>query len=248
MVLSIRRLDIAMPVYDATAKVPVVGCLVSLTKALTREGVDVEWRAHSGATVDWARNVLTHNFLHHSDASHLLFIDADMAFDAPDIVKMLSYDLDVLAAVYVRKELDWANVLQIARARPQISPDELALAAARYAAFSAPPGPLSLEEPFEVNAIGTGIMLIKRTTLERVRAAHPERTVRSGAEAGMHIFFRFEFDPDTGFFHGEDSWFCDQVRQAGGKIYGAAWGRTGHMGNHLFLGDPSLTAAIGGRL
>jgi hypothetical protein len=49
-----------------------------------------------------ARNNLTDMFLA-SDCSHLFFIDADINFRTEDVLRMMEYDVPVLAGVYPKK-------------------------------------------------------------------------------------------------------------------------------------------------
>ena len=51
-----------------------------------------------------ARNILTAMFLE-SDCSHLMFIDADIEFDAESILRALAYDKPIMAAAYPKKAL-----------------------------------------------------------------------------------------------------------------------------------------------
>jgi hypothetical protein len=247
--MIVKNLHVSMPVYDASAKVVVVSSLVHLTRALALAGVEMSWSTYSGSTVDWARNMLAREFLEGTNASHLLFIDSDMAFRAEDVIKMLDYDLDVLGAIWVAKTHDWDNVARVARENPGMDGGALALASASFTPF-APLGPETppTDRPFEVAGVGTGLMLIKREILTRIAGAFPERTIRGGKGAGAHAFFEFGFDAETGEYCGEDIWFCRRVRQVGGKVFAAAWFLSGHMGNHQFLGVPGFTLGTGGRL
>ena len=55
-----------------------------------------------------ARNMLAHSFLK-SEATHLLFIDADVAFDAEDVAQMIKdcWDCVVVGGLYPKKMIDW---------------------------------------------------------------------------------------------------------------------------------------------
>ena len=43
-------------------------------------------------------------------ATHLMFIDADINFDALDILHMLQHDKDIIIGGYPKKDLDWRGI------------------------------------------------------------------------------------------------------------------------------------------
>ena len=51
-----------------------------------------------------ARNTLVQLFMD-GDYTHLLFIDADLAFNPESVIRMLEYDKDVVTGIYPRKIL-----------------------------------------------------------------------------------------------------------------------------------------------
>ena len=56
-----------------------------------------------------ARNTLVQLFMD-GDYTHLMFIDADIAFDPNTVLRMLDFDKDVVCGVYPRKTIDWIKV------------------------------------------------------------------------------------------------------------------------------------------
>jgi hypothetical protein len=53
-----------------------------------------------------ARNGMAYDFMQ-SDATHLMFIDADITFDPKDIVRMIDADKDIICGLYPKKEINW---------------------------------------------------------------------------------------------------------------------------------------------
>ena len=43
-------------------------------------------------------------------ATHLMFIDADINFDPMDILHMLQHDKDIVVGAYPKKDLNWAGI------------------------------------------------------------------------------------------------------------------------------------------
>ena len=52
-----------------------------------------------------ARNLLAHTFLQ-SNSTHLMFIDADIGFNANDIISMINVDKDIICGIYPKKEIN----------------------------------------------------------------------------------------------------------------------------------------------
>ena len=108
-------------------------------------------------------------------------------------------------------------------------------------------------EPLEIWAGGTGMMLIKREVLEKMKEWVPtycnDVTDLSGnTKVGEDIYeyFATSIEPETKRLLSEDYHFCRVWRQNGGKIYAAPWMNLGHMGSYLFEGqlvrEPTDTA------
>ena len=97
------------------------------------------------------------------DYTHLLFIDADLAFNPDAVIRMLEYDKDVVTGIYPRKTIDWIKVKNKLKQKPEISEDELLAASLQYNLNVADPNKIMLEKGFiEVMDGPTGFMMIKR--------------------------------------------------------------------------------------
>jgi hypothetical protein len=62
------------------------------------------------SSISRSRSTLLSVFLDHGEATHLLFIDADIAFEPQQIARMMAFDRDFVAALYPVKLLDWARL------------------------------------------------------------------------------------------------------------------------------------------
>jgi hypothetical protein len=109
-----------------------------------------------------------------------------------------------------------------------------------------------LDQPLELNRIGTGLMLIRRDVIETLVERHPELRYtadaldRESGLAGEHITALFMplIDPATGHLLSDDYAFCHRVRAAGFRIFAAPWMRTTHTGPARFAGTLSDLAAL----
>ena len=68
------------------------------------------------------RNSLSRDFLN-TDATHLMFIDADIGFNPEDILPMIDADKDIICGMYPKKEIDWVQVSEAVKAG--VPPQEL---------------------------------------------------------------------------------------------------------------------------
>ncbi len=187
------------------------------------------------------RNSLAAKFLAHPQATHLLFVDADIGFAPEAVLRLLAFGVDVVAGMYPLKAIEWdAGAAARARAGELISTAPL-----RY-----------VGRPCEVGAArdgfvpaeyaGTGFMLVRREVFMRVAAAYPGLEYAAahdgdGSVPGpFHAFFDCEIDPETRHYLSEDYAFCRRWRAIGGEIWLDTQAVLTHTGVHEFVGAPGV--------
>ena len=67
------------------------------------------------AMITRARAELVASFLK-TDATHLLFIDADIGFASEQVFRLLDFGSDFCAAAYPLKDIDWSKIAHAASA------------------------------------------------------------------------------------------------------------------------------------
>lgn len=195
----------------------------------------------SDALITRSRAVLVSNFLAVRGATHLLFIDADIAFEPEQVLRLLRADKDFAVALYPIKSIDWD-----AAPGRLMNGETLASAGLSYV------GTL-LDEPERVTDgdfatayyAGTGFQLIRRSVFERLIAAHPElhfTTVHTQARsrpANHNLCALFDplIEPDTGIYLSEDFAFCHRWRAIGGNIWLDTKSQLTHIGPDHFRGN-----------
>src|ERR1700733_1729858 len=167
---------IATPMYGGMAAGIYTASMVQLPATFLRNRVDSLYVfSSSKSLVPNARNILTHQFLE-SQATHLMWIDADIGFNALDIVSMLIADKDIVCGIYPKKEVDWARVAQAVRAG--VPPEELSNHAGLFAIklLEGPAEGVDADSDglFEIAAGGTGFMLIKRGVFDTLSEVVPK--------------------------------------------------------------------------
>jgi hypothetical protein len=231
--VSTPTVFIATPMYGGLASGIYTVSMVQLSAILLRNKIDSLYAVTSSESlVPNARNVLTNQFLE-SQATHLMWIDADIGFNAVDIVSMLMVDRDIVCGIYPKKEVDWAGVARAVTAG--VPPEELSNHAGSFAIKlldgSAGNFDRDPDDLLEIAAAGTGFMLIKRgvfdTLSEVVREYAPDqRTIKE--------FYATATEPESGRLITEDYHFCQLARSHGFKIYAAPWARLSHAGTYIF--------------
>jgi hypothetical protein len=204
-----------------------------------------------------ARNYIVDEFLR-SDCEYMIFIDADIRFNALDIFAMWHImnereDIDIFCGVYPKKAIAWEKVKN---AVDQGFAEDDAKNLENYIgdyAFSPIAGTINIDEPAEVLESGTGFMLIKKQTLQKFQEFHPTytykpdhtRTENFNGDREIGLFFHCEIDPKSKRYLSEDYWFCQKAREAGLKTWIAPWVGLEHTGTYTFKGSLRHLAQIG---
>lgn len=245
------RLMVATPLYGG-AEVDYLRGVIGLTGLAEKRGVAVNFAFLSNnASVNRARNMLTGAFLQ-SDATHLLFLDADIGFlpeQVLDLVARAQADarLAVIGAPCPKRKVNWTLVAAAAaKGLAQGNPAGLE----RYSGLFAldvldPAAGAQLDQPLELKRIGAGLMLIRRDVIETLCERHPELRYpvdpqdRGENRLGDYLYALFQpmFDAESGYLLSDDYAFCHRARDAGFRIFAAPWMRTSHTGPARFAGS-----------
>jgi hypothetical protein len=198
MPASPPTLFIATPCLDGNVSAHYTASLARSIMLLQQRG----WRAPQvdfeigNSLIADARNKLVARFLA-SDCSDLVFIDADLSWQAADLLRLASHDRPLVAGVYQRKsrtKIDFA-----VKFGADIAQDADGLVA--------------------VQRVGTGFMRLRRDGLEKMVAAHPALRLKNPAAPDDGRFYAlFDTAVVDGQFVGEDFTFCDRWRALGGQV------------------------------
>jgi len=234
---------VATPCYGGNVTSLYTLSLLGLQRACAEIGIDLSFRLIAGdSLITRARNLAVQQFLDHGEATHLLFIDADIGFAPEQALALLAADKDVCGAIYPLKRIDWDRI----RAQTLAGIDDVAACSLNYVVDLAegenlPPA----EEFFRVKYIGTGFMMVKRDVFARMAERYPETRYASvhlglnidAANAETNAFFDCVIDPETRTYLSEDYTFCKRWTDMGGEIWAFSHSRLSHVGTHVFAGD-----------
>lgn len=233
---------IATPMYGGMCTGAYVqGLLMSMAK-MRELGVNVAWcQITNESLITRARNELARVFLA-SDHDYLMFIDADIGFDATAIAQLMAGDRDIACGIYPKKEVNWDSVK---RAAVDGKTDLHDYAGAFVFNMVGSDNVETDEEGFiEVRHGGTGFMLIKRGVFDHLVPHVPTYRTSSFqdpvtgeyAKPLTHEFFATSID-ESGALLSEDYHFCELWRKHGGSIHAHPFIRLTHTGTYTYDGD-----------
>ncbi len=191
-----------------------------------------------------SRNTLVARFLAQAEATHLLFVDADIGFEPEQLARMLAFDEPVVAGMYPLKVLHWAGAgARLRHGEPAPAAPLLYVGEPCQGVEAERRG-----EFITARHAGTGFMLLRRDALEAMVRGYPETRYGGidayspgSGEAGPHYaLFDCMVAPETGQYISEDWTFCRRWRALGGKVWLDTLGSLTHVGAHEYVGQPAL--------
>ena len=232
--------------------------------ALAAPGIVFEQKVVNIPVLSMARNILVSLVLDDPSYTHLLFVDADMAFSPSLVAKMLQSGRPFVACVYPEKQTHWKELGETL-ADPEVPTMQARLIASSYVCAEAvmekvfPDGRHLIEVVdgmVEFGLVGTGVMLISREALLALREGYANLWVEEPAEevrerglteGGLLRCFD-TFVNEDGYMVGEDIAFCHRWRQIGGQIWAVVDEAIVHQGVARYQGhalialksDPAL--------
>lgn len=163
-----------------------------------------------------ARNILIAKSIANKSNTHFMFIDADISFTTMDVWNLILADKDVVGGLYPKKSYP---IEYVYNPIDDAVPDANGL--------------------LQVKQIGTGFMLIKRQTIERMFVEYRELQYNNDLQLdpAYHNYFYTLFDTsidEKKRYCSEDWTFCNRLRAIGGEVWAHTNVKLGHSGYHTF--------------
>jgi hypothetical protein len=199
--LKTTRCHIAMPCYGGMLTESTFMSFIKFSNATRQMGIDwtIETMVNE-SLISRARNTLTAKFLHQKESTHLMFIDADIGWEAWHLLALLNHNKDMIGGLYPMKSMPIKWVVN--------------------GFDGAETGENGLQE---VSKAGTGFLLTKRDVFSKL-ATHP--AVKSykndiGLDPVYDQYLRTYWDTAVrqGRYYSEDWTACENWRDVGGKIW-----------------------------
>ena len=206
-----RRVLLATPTYSGSVRVEYVGALLATLVDLCQRGILADIQFLPGnCYIALARNELVSRFLK-SEADDLVFIDDDVVFPADAVHKLLSHDVELVAGAYPLKRDDGGFPVRVKHKHP-------------------------VDGLIECEGVATGFMRIKRTLLERMIYAMPDRKFTDPVNGNVHHEL-FACERVKGTWWGEDYRFCQLAASVGATAWLDPTIEIGHVGTKTFNRD-----------
>jgi hypothetical protein len=238
------NLVIATPCFGGQISIIYAGSIFKLQSAVRTMG-DISLKVlfkDGDALITRARASLVAQFLDDPDATHLLFVDADIGFEPAQVIRLINCGADVCAAVYPIKRVDWDKVGAVIR---EGRPDPGAAALSYVFEVDDSNAVIARAGFARVRSAGTGFLMIRRGALERMCRHYPhlqfkrDHSVEAATESeNRFALFDCMIDQD-GTYLSEDFSFCRRWTDMGGEIWADLESRLNHVGPFVFRGDLS---------
>jgi hypothetical protein len=240
---SAFKLVVATPCYGGMVTQRYMQCTCALLIETAQIGLRVQLELLGRESlITRGRNALVAKFLDDPEATHLLFIDADIGFEPRQVLRMLTFDHDVVAGMYPLKDILW-NAAAVDRARGGETLDHAAM---RFVGVALEGSERETENGFVTGSYaGAGFLMISRRVFEKMRTSYPHLQYKAAHTAvdpslstNQYAFFDCIIDEVSGEYLSEDYAFCQRWRALGGKIWLDTQGVLAHIGPYEFVGSP----------
>jgi hypothetical protein len=251
--VAARKIMIATPAYGEVFYTPYVSSILKLTRVLQKRGWDFAFNAISYSEIAESRNYLLTYWFDKTDASHLLFVDADMGFPPELVTDMIDLDKPLVGAVYPKRTIDLTKVAQHAA-----EGKDAAAAIGKAQDFVVRPlrgaKPATAQPGFvEVEACGCGVLLITRGCIEAMLKRLPalsDTKAKTTSPLAKHLdrlIRAFDVTFVDGMRLSEDFSFCHRWRrECGGEVWANITHELAHIGLHQFRARYSDKLAAAG--
>lgn len=219
---------IAMPCYDQLISEPTFMSMMKTAMMFKDIGLKFSIATTSDSLINRSRNQLVAKFLANPEMTHIMFLDVDLGFAPEDILKMLWHDKEVMTGSYPIKDIKWEKVCE--DAKKGVPANELLGKSMRFVVNPVKDS-TNLNLTVDKGAIkiydaGTGFMLIKRSTFEKLIEAYPELKYKDDTGSlneeernWSYAFFNSYVDEESQRFLSEDYGFCRYWQKIGGEVW-----------------------------
>lgn len=255
--LKKHKLFIGTPMYGGMCSGLFARSIGDLSAICSHYGIQLQlYFLFNESLITRARNYISDEFMR-SDCTHLMFIDADIGFDARDVIALMTLmiqnkgNYDIMGGPYPKKCISWEKIKQaVDKGLADNNPNDLEKFVGDFV-FNPKNGAnqIQLGEPAEVLEIGTGFMMIDKDVMTKFKDAYWEqyrynpdhvRTDHFDGHRQIMQFFQAERVPtgnDTFRYLSEDYWFTQKAQQIGLKTWLCPWMKLQHLGSYVFGGS-----------
>ena len=218
------KVFVAMPAFGMMNSAYTTMSLVALTKALTERGWMNGFGPMSFPDLPDLRAMFLTLWFDTLNATHILFVDADMKFEPDLVLDMIAFDQPLVGCLYPKRTLpiEWVG---------SGLPDHETV---REGGF------------ITMESVGMGVTLIRRDCVQKMidcnavtietdltRHASGKHLLAQGVKRMIRAFDRIDLPRGR---LSEDNSFCYRHRQIGGTVWASINHMVWHMGDYGFAG------------
>ena len=249
-----KHIFIATPCYGGQLGEPYFRSMIKLAILCNKYNIQYTISTLANESlITRGRNTLVSFFMENPQATHLFFIDADIEFNAEDVLRMVAYDKPIIVGAYPKKALNWTSIINAAR-NPELNETEETIEGhssnyvVNFDFLKNDKGENTPQVQIEDNLVklkdaGTGFMCIQKDVIQKMFDAHPEFkyvndiNVDQKFEPFMYALFDTIIDPESRRYLSEDYMFCRTWQNMGGEVYLDPRTALNHVGHYTFRGN-----------
>ncbi len=215
--MKCRGLLICIPCSNQIMQMQTAQSIFCVAQMLTKRGIPNRLLLLSAADIEDIRNMfLTVWYDAHPQFSHMLFVDADMGFEANLIEDMIYFDKPLMGVLYARRNQNVSIVGTLPEGHSM----------------------KDVQKGFmRSNGLGTGVMMIAREVVDTLLEKMPELSDPNPSLLGdatdhklKRIIRAFDKIKQPDLRLSEDMSFCYRHLQCGGEIWANVNYRISHIG------------------
>jgi len=221
---TVTGIMVATPMFGGMCYDNFVHGMLDLQRELhDRKIRNLFWTTRNESDIKRARNRAFAEFIA-SGFSHLVFIDADIGFEANDVLRLVAHDRHYVGATYAKKNREKTDFAVVPLERARRLRTGLV----------------------EVAALPGGFFCLSRDMALRMYEAYrelryqvaPAESKGEDAELFLVDVFGSIICPETRTYWSEDYAFSRRWREMGGDVFLDPWITLEHSGTSIFTGDP----------
>lgn len=239
--MQLKKVFIASPTVSGIVTTAYAGTLMAITMGLQKRNVTYRYTNFDGSDIVMARNYLANAFLQDETASHILYVDSDMAVPQDTLSVLFDSDKEFIGAVYPERQLDLEKYGSYL-GKGQTHRAALALSLIFNVRHFANEVQI-VNGLCRVSGLGFGCVLIAKSVFEKIIAENgADRLVSgklrlSGLKGAVYDFFA-EIALENGDHLSEDYSFCERVKRISAcDIWAYVGGTVGHVGQFTYGGS-----------
>lgn len=251
--LRSKHIFIATPCYGGQIGEPYFRSMMRLAIICNKYDIPFTVSTLSNESlITRGRNTLVSFFMDNTQATHLFFIDADIEFQAEDLLRMVAYDKPITVGAYPKKAVNWESIITAARTMPDETANSIEGHSTNYvvnfeylkdAQGNPVPRVQIVDNLVRLKDAGTGFMCIRRDVIQQMFDKYPDLkynndiNVDKRFEQYMYALFDTMIDPESRRYLSEDYTFCRRWQQMGGEVYLDPRTALNHVGHYTFRGN-----------